>query len=143
MLSFGVWYQNWKKKTMVTDEDFEQTNANRHEYALYKSARGRVIIIVCLGYASTGMAAIISILTFGGPSFGAYIKSAIMLYWFIFAFSFLYRTEEMYLIDRLNSYRIPRTSGTARRKWFLFVRRRILVGLIYTGLLLVVWWFKL
>ena len=75
---------------MVTDEDFEQNDANKREYAMYKSARGSVVFIVYAGYASAGLIAILGIFTFGGHSFGAYLKSAIMLYWFFFVFSLLY-----------------------------------------------------
>ena len=59
---------------MVTDEDFEQTDANRCEYAMYKSARGSVVFIVYAGYASAGLGAILGIFTFGCPLFGVCLK---------------------------------------------------------------------
>jgi hypothetical protein len=128
---------------MVTDEDFEQTDANVHEYSMYKRSRGPLVIPIYGGYAGSCFCAIASIITFGGTDFGFYIKSALLLYWFPFLFSTLFKTEETFLIDRLNSYRVPRTRGTAWRRWFIFFRRGAILGIIYTILLLIVWKLKL
>lgn len=143
MLFFGVRYQNWREKTTVTDEDFEQTNANRREYAMHKSFRAKNNIPIYGSYAGSCFCAIAGIFTFGGTYFSFYISSAIMLYWLVFVFSTIFKTEETLLIDRLNKRGDSQSPRNTWRKWLVFVRRRILFGLLYTILLLLVWRFKL
>ncbi|GCF10717.1 hypothetical protein [Dictyobacter arantiisoli] len=129
---------------MVTDEDdFEQTEANKREYRMYKSARRKKAVPIYGGYAGSGFYAILAIFNFGGPDFGAYILSALMLYWVIFLFSLLYKTEETFLLKRLHRRGNPKSPGTAWRKWFLFFRRGLIIGLVYTFLMFIVWQLKL
>ncbi|WP_126600512.1 hypothetical protein [Dictyobacter aurantiacus] len=128
---------------MVTDEDFEQTNANKRQYRMYKSSRVKAFIPIYGGYMGSGFCAILAVFDFGGPDSGPYILTALMMYWVIFLFSLLLKTEETFLLIRLHNRGNAKSPGTAWRKWFIFFRRGLIIGVLYTFLMFIVWELKL